>query len=196
MSNFLDTLRSRLPALPKGELERHVLWMRTRAVLVSLWKPRRGDVSLPNWVHMLVGISDDGIQIPGTKVRLGLDALLGTLIPGAGDALGGATAAALMYVAWKRGAPRELLFRMLGNAAVDIGVGAIPVVGDIFDLGFHANRRNLDLLEDFLRARSKPTPASRLSIAFTFGLLILMVLMVIAGAVGLIVLLWRHFGGA
>ena len=196
MSNFLDTLRSRFPALPKGEIERRVLWVRTRAVLTSLWKPRRGDVSLPNWVHMLVGISDDGILIPGTRVRLGLDALLGTLIPGAGDALGGATAAALMYVAWKRGAPRDLIFRMLGNAAVDIGVGAIPVVGDIFDLGFHANRRNLDLLEEFLRQRSKSTPASRLSVVFSFGLLILMVLMMVAGAVGLIVLLWRHFRGA
>jgi hypothetical protein len=165
-----------------------------RAWAVALSKPRRGiDAALPQWVHLLVGLSDDGLRIPGTKVRLGLDALVGTLLPGAGDALGGVTAAMLMYVAWKRGAPAPLLYRMLGNATLDIGLGSIPIVGDLFDLGFHANRRNLDLLEDFLTARTKAARASRLSAVFAFAGLGLVMLLVLAGLVGLFVFGWHAF---
>ena len=67
---------------------------------------------------MLVGLSDDGLAVPGIRARLELDALLGTLLPGAGDALYGVTAAMLMLRggAWRRGAP-ALLYEMLGNVA-------------------------------------------------------------------------------
>jgi hypothetical protein len=193
MNRLSDAARARRFELPPG-LARHVLWLRTRAFLAALWQPRRGaDVALPNWLHLLVGVSDDGIQIPGTRVRLGLDALLGTLLPGAGDALGGVTSATIMYVAWKRGAPRDLLFEMLGNAAMDIGVGSIPFVGDIFDLGFHANRRNLSMLEDFLRARTRRAAASKLAAALVFGLLGLMMVLALAGIIGLGVWLWHRY---
>jgi hypothetical protein len=193
MSRLSRAVRARRFELPPG-LARHVLWLRTRAFLAALWQPRRGaDVALPNWLHLLVGVSDDGIQIPGTRVRLGLDALLGTLLPGAGDALGGVTSATIMYVAWKRGAPRDLLFEMLGNAAIDIGVGSIPFVGDIFDLGFHANRRNLSMLEDFLRARTRRAAASKLTAALVFGLLGLMMVLALAGVIGLGVWLWHRY---
>jgi hypothetical protein len=193
MSSFLEAVRSKRIKLPEG-FERHALWLRTRAVLAALWQPRRGaDVSLPQWLHLLVGVSDDGIQIPGTRVRLGLDALLGTLLPGAGDALGGVTSATIMYVAWKRGAPRDLLFKMLGTAAMDIGFGSIPFVGDIFDLGFHANRRNLTLLEDFLRSRKKREAASKLTAVLVFGLLGSMMVLALAGVVGLGVWLWHRY---
>jgi hypothetical protein len=161
-----------------------------------LWKPKKGsDVALPQWLHLMVGVSDDGLRIPGTNVRFGLDALLGTLLPGAGDALGGVTAASMMYVAYRRGAPRALLLRMLGNATVDIVFGSIPFVGDIFDLGFHSNRRNLSMLEDFLRQRARAEPVSRVSVVFVFvfGLLALVMLLGLALAVGLVVILWRQW---
>lgn len=193
MNQFLEAVRSKRVKLPEG-FARQALWLRTRVFLAALWRPKRGtDVALPNWLHLLVGVSDDGIQIPGTRVRLGLDALLGTLLPGAGDALGGVTSATIMYVAWKRGAPRDLLFRMLGNAAMDIGVGSIPVVGDIFDLGFHANRRNLTLLEDFLRSRTKRAAASKLSAIMVFGLLGAMMVAGLIGMIGLVVWLWHRY---
>jgi hypothetical protein len=121
--------------------------------------------------------------------------LLGTLLPGAGDALGGVTSAALMYLAWQRGAPRDLLFRMLGNATLDVVFGSIPVVGDIFDLGFHANRRNLTMLEDFLLLRSKAARASKVSAVLAFGLLLGVMLLALGAAVGLIVVLWRAWQG-
>jgi hypothetical protein len=192
MNDFLEAMRAQRSKLPAG-LERHALWLRTRAFLAALWRPRRGaDAALPEWLHLLVGVSDDGIQIPGTRVRLGLDALLGMLLPGAGDALGGVTSATIMYVAWKRGASRKLLFDMLGNAMLDIGLGSIPVVGDLFDLGFHANRRNLSLLEDFLRSRSRQEAASKLSAVLIFGLLGLVMVAAVAGVIGLGVWLWRE----
>jgi hypothetical protein len=191
MTNFLATLRDRRFGL-SDRFDRHVLWQRSRAFFVALWRPRRGaDASLPEWVHLMVGLSDDGLRIPGTPVRLGLDALLGTLLPGAGDALGGVTSATLMYLAWQRGAPRDLLFRMLGNATLDVVFGSIPVVGDVFDLGFHANRRNLTMLEDFLLLRSRAARASKVSAVLAFGLLFVVMLLALGAAVGLIVVLWR-----
>jgi hypothetical protein len=191
MTNWIERAR-RIGTV--GGFDRHAAWQRTREFFSGLWKPRRAtDVSLPEWLHLLVGLADDGLRIPGTRVRLGLDALLGTLMPGAGDALGGVTSAMLMYVAWRRGAPRDLLFRMLGNATLDVAFGTIPVVGDIFDLGFHANRRNLTLLEEFLRQRSKALRASKASALLAIGLLFAMMLLALAIAVGLIVVLWRSW---
>jgi len=193
MTKLFDAMRAKRLELP-ATFERQALLLRLRAFIGALWSPRRGtDHALPHWVHLMVGVSDDGIRIPGTRVRLGLDALLGALLPGAGDALGGVTSATLMYVAWRRGAPRDLLVKMLGNAAMDIGLGSIPVVGDLFDVGFHANRRNLTLLEDFLRSRSRRAAASKASAFLIFGLLGLMMALAIAGMVGLAIWLWREF---
>jgi hypothetical protein len=197
MVSFLDALRARRPEIPSGEIpsgrERRTLWARARLLLGSVWNPRqRTDLALPNWVHVLVGLSDDGLRIPGTSVRLGLDAVLGTLLPGAGDALGGVTSVTLMYVAWRRGASRDLLLRMLGNATLDIAFGTIPVVGDLFDLGFHANRRNLSLLEEFLRQRSQAERVSRFGAVLIFGLLFAVVLLAIAAMIGLVVVSWRE----
>jgi len=191
MGSVLEALWSRRAGLLPAWDGR--AWQRTRRLLESVWKPRpRTEVVLPNWVHVLVGLSDDGLRIPGTKVRLGLDALLGTLLPGAGDVLGGVTAAMVMFVAWRHGASRDILLKMLGNATVDIAFGSIPVVGDIFDLGFHANRRNLSLLEGFLQQRSNAKRASRLSAVLCFGFLIGVMLLVLAGLVGLAVVAWRE----
>lgn len=172
--------------------DRRAFWQRAKVTLGALWRPRRGDVSLPPWLHLLVGLSDDGIRVPGTRVTLGLDALLGTFLPGAGDAFGGVTSVAIMAVAWRRGAPRRLLLKMLGIATVDIVFGSIPIVGDVFDLGFHANRKNLTLLEDHLRDRTRAERASKASAILIFTLLVCMMLAVLAAAVGLVVVSWKH----
>ena len=79
--------------------------------------------------------------------------------------------------------------------ALDIGVGSIPIVGDLFDFGFHANRRNLSLLEEFLKRRSRAERASRLTALLMFGLLALVMLLVVTGVVGLLVVSWRKFHG-
>ena len=72
-------------------------------------------------------------------------------------------------------------------------MGSIPFVGDIFDLGFHANRRNLTLLEDFLRSREKREAASKPTAVLVFGLLGLMMVLALAGVVGLGVWLWHRY---
>lgn len=95
---------------------------------------------------------DDRFRIPGTGFRFGLDGLLG-LVPGVGD---GATWAATVYMiaaARRLGAPKRLVARMIGNGVVDLLVGLVPLVGDLFDFGFKANRRNLTLLKAWMAER-------------------------------------------
>lgn len=97
-------------------------------------------------------LMDSRFQVPGTGIRFGLDPLLG-LIPGIGD---GATALAsfwIVYQARELGASIGLVARMLGNIAVDFVVGAVPLLGDLFDVRFKANRRNVALLEESLLRR-------------------------------------------
>jgi hypothetical protein len=80
-----------------------------------------------------------------------LDPLLGLILPGAGDLLGAGLGLYPLMLAWRRGAPKALLARMLLNLSVDLLGGSVPVIGDIWDFFFRAHSRNLDLL----RARSQ-----------------------------------------
>lgn len=96
---------------------------------------------LENLAHWL----DSRFRIPGTDIRFGLDAMVG-LLPGIGD---GGTALLSFYIvhqARRIGAPLPLRIRMTGNIVLDLLTGAIPLIGDVFDLGFKANRRNVTLL--------------------------------------------------
>lgn len=106
-------------------------------------------------MEFLASLMDDRWSLPGTRIRLGLDALLG-LIPGIGDLAGGAISAYLMAQAHRAGAPRRILWRMAGNVIVDTLLGSVPLLGDLFDVGFRANRRNLRLLQRHLN-RHPPT---------------------------------------
>lgn len=111
---------------------------------------------LPAWAERLVRLMDDGLRIPGTEIRLGLDAILGFLLPGVGDALGAVSTLSLFGLAVRRGVPYVVLLRMALNVAIDALVGAIPLLGDVFDVGFKANRRNLQLIERSATAPDKP----------------------------------------
>ena len=93
----------------------------------------------------LAHLMDSALRIPGTGIRFGADSALG-LIPGAGDMIALGISAFALMEAWRLGAPPRLIARMIGNVAIDTGFGAIPVVGDIFDLLFKSNTRNLKLL--------------------------------------------------
>ena len=92
---------------------------------------------------------DAAFRIPGTQQRFGLDALIG-LIPGVGDALGALLSTYIIVEAARRGASVWMVTRMLGNVAVETLIGAIPLLGDLFDVVFKANMRNLALLGDTL----------------------------------------------
>ena len=89
---------------------------------------------------------DHAVRIPGTSVRLGLDAVFG-LFPGIGDALGAVVSAWFLVEGIRLGAPPALLARMGMNIGIDALLGAVPLLGDLFDIGWRANARNLALLE-------------------------------------------------
>jgi len=96
----------------------------------------------------LVGTAlDDAIPVPGTDRRIGLDPILGVL-PVAGDAVAAVASSYIVLEAARLGVPSSTLARMGANVALDFGIGSIPVVGDLFDAGFKANKRNVELLEE------------------------------------------------
>ncbi|MFN3232789.1 MAG: DUF4112 domain-containing protein [Alphaproteobacteria bacterium] len=101
----------------------------------------------------LAGLLDDRFRIPGTSIRMGLDGLIG-LIPGIGDTVALAPTAYVVLRAMELGAPKRLVARMAGNAFIDWLIGLIPLLGDVFDIGFKANRRNVELLRRHLKEQS------------------------------------------
>jgi hypothetical protein len=97
---------------------------------------------------------DTAFVIPGTNVRFGIDALIG-LAPGIGDVITTGMSLWLLYEARKLGAPWHVIGRMLGNVAVDGVVGAVPLVGDAFDVLWRGNRRNMRLLRGWLERETR-----------------------------------------
>ncbi len=91
---------------------------------------------------------DELFRVPGTSLRFGFDALAG-LLPVVGDLLTGAASLLILHAAWQRGLPRVALLRMLVNILLDTVVGSIPVAGDLFDVLWKANRRNVELLQKY-----------------------------------------------
>jgi len=122
----------------------------------------------------LARLLDDLVRIPGTNIGIGLDPIIG-LIPGLGDVLGGLMSSYILLVAGQEGVPTSLLFRMLGNIALDSLVGVVPVIGDLFDFGVKANRRNVDLLDRYLAEPTRTTAASRGIVALVVLAAILLV---------------------
>jgi hypothetical protein len=101
---------------------------------------------------------DDGFRVPGTEIRLGLDAVAGLLLPGVGDALGAVSSLSLFWLALRQNVPRVVLVRMALNVGLDALVGAVPVLGDVFDLSWKANRRNLILIQAASTPAGAPHP--------------------------------------
>jgi uncharacterized protein DUF4112 len=108
-------------------------------------------------IDALAQLMDGAFVVPGTDIRFGLDALIG-LIPGIGDAITTFISLFIVNEARALGAPRLLIARMVANVAVDGLVGAVPLVGDVFDVAWRANRRNLALLRDHLERAERARP--------------------------------------
>jgi hypothetical protein len=100
-------------------------------------------------IDALAALMDTAFLVPGTNIRFGLDALIG-LVPGIGDVVTTLISLYIIKEARALGAPRFLVWRMLANVAVDGVVGAVPLVGDAFDVVWRANRRNMALLRRHL----------------------------------------------
>jgi hypothetical protein len=132
-------------------------------------------------LDQLARVLDDIFQIPGTNIRFGLDAIVG-LIPGVGDLVTGVASFLIIFSAWERGLSRVTLARMVANVAVDTLVGSMPILGDLFDAAWKANRRNYNLL---LRAEQNPGHKA----TFQDWLFLGLVLLVIAGLVAVPILI-------
>lgn len=107
-------------------------------------------------LDLLSRMLDTWFQVPGTNIRFGLDGIVG-FVPGIGDFLGGAASSIIVLAAFFRGVPLITVARMIVNLGVEVVVGAIPLLGNLFDIGWRANRRNYALLEASLEAGRRDT---------------------------------------
>lgn len=139
-------------------------------------------------------LCDECFRVPLLGTRFGVDALVG-IVPGVGDAIGGALAAWGIVVAARLGAPAVVLGRMLVNVSTDLILGSIPLLGDLFDIGWKAHRRNVRILEQWT---ADPVRGRRAS-AFVLGALLAGVVLsfVVAMALAAWAVIWvvRRVGG-
>jgi hypothetical protein len=123
-------------------------------------------------VRRLAWLLDDIIRIPGTNLRFGLDPLLG-LLPVGGDLAGGAMSTWIIVTASRLGAPPSVLIRMAANVLADTLLGAVPLLGDLFDAGWKANRRNVQLIQQYVDSPGPVHRRSRLVLALIVAVLVL-----------------------
>jgi hypothetical protein len=95
----------------------------------------------------LAKLFDTAFIVPGTNIRFGVEAVM-RLVPGVGDAAATALSCWLLYEAHQLEVPKHVFARMVANVAIEGVVGAVPVLGDLFDVGFRANRRNVKILQE------------------------------------------------
>jgi PPE-repeat protein len=113
------------------------------------------------WLERAAWLLDDAIRVPILNRRIGLDPLLG-LLPGAGDTVAALMAATTLLSALKHGVPGITIARMGVNIALDYVIGLVPLLGDLGDFAFKANRRNLELLRRHALAQRKASPGDYL----------------------------------
>lgn len=133
---------------------------------------------------------DDLVRIPGTRIGVGLDALIG-LVPGLGDLVGAGVSAAIMADAVRARVPIAVLARMAWNLLLDALLGVIPFAGDLADVAHRANLRNYRLLERAVAAHPDPGPPTPGYLVAALALTVLPLLLVVALALVTLVLLYR-----
>lgn len=138
----------------------------------------------------LAWLLDNSIRIPVINYRIGLDAIVG-LIPGIGDATGALMSGYIFYSAVKMKAPFSVLSRAALNIVIELVVGMVPVVGDIFDATFKANARNMDLINAWLDQPKKTQQQSKLLLGGLGGGVILLLLAGVVTGVLLLLLVIR-----
>jgi len=135
-------------------------------------------------LERVADLSDSRFRIPFTQIRFGIDALIG-LIPVLGETIGLVISMYILREASRLGVPRSLKLKMLGNMLLDWLVGLIPVIGDIADIAFRANVRNMKLLvthldqERMQRANQEGTQGAqtdRLAVSLLYAVIAIILL--------------------
>lgn len=112
---------------------------------------RKIDSSVPKeilWAEKLVYWMDDLVKIPFTNFRVGLDPIIG-LVPWVGDVVSFVISVLIIKSLVSAGLPKQLIWKMFRNIAMDFGIGLIPIIGDVWDFFFRANRQNLKLAREY-----------------------------------------------
>lgn len=132
-------------------------------------------------LHRLAFLLDNSISIPGTKLRFGLDPILGLLgiAGGSGDVVGGAVGAYIVYQAAQMGLPKDVVWQMVVNILLDSLVGIVPGIGDLLDFTWKANTRNMALVDQHLVVSSTSKKGNPL---FVLGITLLTVVIVLGCA--------------
>ena len=136
--------------------------------------------------RQLARVMDDAVTVPGTRIGVGLDALIG-LVPGIGDAVGSALSTVIVRDAVRARVPMVVLARMGLNLVIDALLGLVPGVGDLLDVAHRANRKNVRLLLREIEReplREPPTPG------YIAGAVALMVLPLLAGVAVAVLGIW------
>lgn len=120
-------------------------WLRDRAGDNQITPLTPEQQQIVERLRRLAHLMDAAVTIPGTRFTIGLDAALG-LIPGVGDALSALISGYIIAEAQRLGVSKATTARMIGNVVIDSLIGSIPVLGDLFDVAYRSNIRNLRLL--------------------------------------------------
>jgi hypothetical protein len=141
-------------------------------------------------VEGLAWLLDNSIPVPGTGGRrFGIDAIIG-IVPGVGDVVSGVLGLLVVWRGSRMGLPRIVVARMLLNALIDIAIGAIPIIGDAFDLWFKASTRNLALMRRHLERPDTSTREDWTAVLVVAGLAVAVIgaiLWLIVAVVGAII---------
>jgi hypothetical protein len=140
--------------------------------------------ALRKWATLL----DAAFQVPGTKFRFGLDAIIG-LVPGAGDIGTAFFSVMILLHAFRLKIPKVVIGRMLLNAGLDMLAGTVPLVGDLFDAGYKANLRNMALLERHAQRNVPPDQSDYIFVSIALLVLLLLALipiLIITTLIGLL----------
>jgi len=167
-----------------------------RVGLKPIVEPRKTAPPELRGLEQLSWLMDRAVTIPGTRITVGLDALLG-LLPVGGDALTGLIQTGIVLIALLHyRVPRAVAVRMAANVLLDTALGAIPIVGDAFDVFFKANTRNLKLLREVQEVRSQhqevATWPSIAILAFLVLALLSMLALLVIGFVAVIAWLFHR----
>lgn len=127
-------------------------------------------------VNRFAWLLDNSIRIPGTRYRIGLDPLIG-LVPGIGDSVGALLSMVILWEAYRARLPAAILARMGLNVALEVVIGVIPLIGDLFDMAFKANARNARLMERY-QAESRKTVASSTLLMIAVAVLLTLIVAV------------------
>jgi hypothetical protein len=113
---------------------------------------------------------DSAMEVPGTSIRVGLDPILG-LFPGLGDLVSPLFTIGMLWQARELGIPRVVQLRMIFNVAIDSLFGMVPILGDLFDVAWRANDRNMVLLDRHAREEHPASPGDWLFVAAMIAVL-------------------------